>query len=469
MSTNTYENLRIKCGVPVHSIFDVLLEEKPNSHGYLYIRASVDVTTILQIQENLYGTDLILYRFNHDGSEQETTIFSGLITKIQYNTVGYSATVEIEVTTATIQLDEIQKNRSFQDITMTYAQVIDTVLGGTGAVIFREDADVPIDRPLFQYKETDWEFVKRLASRFSCCLYPNSKATSPQFMFGLPESRSSSFAGIYNAMKSTGSQVTQPKRDPINPSHEGAVPLHTKVHEQIGFDSRYFKAVQQNNSLLRRDFFYHKISCTHEESVCCFMEQRVIHQRKAILKDGVLVFEYLLGCKKLGWVQRYNNHQLAGVQLDGTVTDVCENTIKIQLDIDDTENDNYWFEWMPVTGNLLYLTPELGSRVGLYFQTSDDGSAIAVENIRVGAEKCTNLDHADQRQLSTYQGKSLELFQNKLKCYSKHTGTEISLEDQKQVLLHSDLKMVISAQGDIQLNGKKVLISSPLSVEAMKL
>ena len=61
-----------------------------------------------------------------------------------------------------------KEKRTFQDISMTYGQVITQIASEWGmmAVYPRLLDETAIGFPVIQYRETDWEFIRRLASRF---------------------------------------------------------------------------------------------------------------------------------------------------------------------------------------------------------------------------------------------------------------------------------------------------------------
>jgi hypothetical protein len=68
----------------------------------------------------------------------------------------------LEASTATVELDSVQKSHSFQDVSMTYEDVVGIVLKDTpgASALFAVGGNSPIGKPLIQYMETDWEFIK---------------------------------------------------------------------------------------------------------------------------------------------------------------------------------------------------------------------------------------------------------------------------------------------------------------------
>ena len=85
-------------------------------------------------------------------------------------------------------LDHEKKSRSFQDAEATYGQIVNEVLSdcpGAVALLCREkEADTPIGKPLIQYRETDWMFIKRLAGMLGISLVSDYRTFVPRFSFG---------------------------------------------------------------------------------------------------------------------------------------------------------------------------------------------------------------------------------------------------------------------------------------------
>ena len=72
---------------------------------------------------------------------------------------------------STINIKE--KSRSFQNANMTYDELIGIILKDYSGYSFTQciGKGEKIGKPLFQYKETDWNFLKRIASELNSELY----------------------------------------------------------------------------------------------------------------------------------------------------------------------------------------------------------------------------------------------------------------------------------------------------------
>ena len=103
------------------------------------------------------------------GNSTEKIFLNGVIKELQINeTTAGALTVEITAISKSVLLDRIPRYRSFQDPTLTYSAIAEEINGNYGTnngkiVNVGEDMkEVP--RMTIQYNETDWEYLKRLAS-----------------------------------------------------------------------------------------------------------------------------------------------------------------------------------------------------------------------------------------------------------------------------------------------------------------
>ena len=106
---------------------------------------------------------------DNTGNSTEKIFLNGVIKELQINeTTAGALTVEITAISKSILLDRIPRYRSFQDPTLTYSAIAEEINGNYGTndgkiVNVGEDMQA-VPRMTIQYNETDWEYLKRLAS-----------------------------------------------------------------------------------------------------------------------------------------------------------------------------------------------------------------------------------------------------------------------------------------------------------------
>ena len=130
------------------SLYDVLIDRKGDKEIKILGRSNIADNT---------------------GNSTEKIFLNGVIKELQINeTTAGALTVEITAISKSVLLDRIPRYRSFQDPTLTYSAIAEEINKNYGAngekmISVREDMkEVP--RMIIQYNETDWEYLKRIAS-----------------------------------------------------------------------------------------------------------------------------------------------------------------------------------------------------------------------------------------------------------------------------------------------------------------
>jgi hypothetical protein len=173
-STKTHHNLKIKSEIGLKKIWDIQMSIKKNEHGRLEVVGIPDKEIQEYLNTPLIDKDFIL--LTKDEQDKEEIVFSGIIEKIEQQKEKGIDKVKLQVVTKSIILDRQEKSRSFQNINQTYEEIAKEILKEySGAVIATVGEKVPIGKPLIQYKETDWEFIKRITSHFESIIYPEYK------------------------------------------------------------------------------------------------------------------------------------------------------------------------------------------------------------------------------------------------------------------------------------------------------
>ena len=106
---------------------------------------------------------------DNTGNSTEKIFLNGVIKELQINeTTAGALTVEITAISKSVLLDRIPRYRSFQDPTLTYSAIVEEINGNYGTnngKIVNVDEDMQtVPRMTIQYNETDWEYLKRIAS-----------------------------------------------------------------------------------------------------------------------------------------------------------------------------------------------------------------------------------------------------------------------------------------------------------------
>ncbi len=106
---------------------------------------------------------------NENRTSDDKIFLNGIIDDIKLSEIKTgSLVVEITCISKSIILDRIPRYRSFQDPSLTYSEIAEEInknYGANGEKIISVGEDMKeVPRMTIQYNETDWEYLKRLAS-----------------------------------------------------------------------------------------------------------------------------------------------------------------------------------------------------------------------------------------------------------------------------------------------------------------
>ena len=157
-------------------MFDLF--EKVNVHSNLKIKIEIDKETKKEFEEIIEKENSNLIVKIQTDKDVENEIFNGIIDYFEilhYGNDGYE--VYLEIFSKSIMLDRKleKKYRVFQDTSWTYEKIIDEInkeyKDNKINVIASEVCKKSIENIKIQFDETDWDFLKRLATLTSI-LFP---------------------------------------------------------------------------------------------------------------------------------------------------------------------------------------------------------------------------------------------------------------------------------------------------------
>ena len=170
----------------VKDIYNVSFKIEPNTHPVLAVECSVkENQNIESIVRNLYEKNLTLFTYI---GEQRKGLFTGIVKdcKLVYN--NKINTLKIKVVGFSVMLDKEKPTRIFQDEELTYREILNYVMPDTlGKVVFNKE-DTGVGKLLFQYNETDWQFMKRVSGLGESILIPLFYENGVRLSYGLPRS-----------------------------------------------------------------------------------------------------------------------------------------------------------------------------------------------------------------------------------------------------------------------------------------
>ena len=362
---------------------------------------------------------------------EERAIYSGIVQRAQSQEENGYRQLRLELGSGSLLMDMEKEKRTFQDISMTYGQEITRIASESGmmAVYPRLLDETAIGFPVIQYRETDWEFIRRLASRFGMAVYPETTLGGGKLTVDLPQT------GNVGELSYLGYTARIDRK------------FYQAGGEQEGRSREQYRTYEVRSMELRRV----------GDAVPWDGKNLFVCARKAELKGGMLEFVYTLSGREWTWQKRLGNPKISGMSLLGTVEGCSGETVRLLLDIDRGRPAqlSYPWTWVPATGNLMYLMPQVGTRVSLYFKGEEETDAIAVNCIRSG-DGCAEADYRD-KSLTTEHGMQLRLNQGDMGIVS--LKEKLLLDDMEGIRIAGSGSLHILAAGEVKIAGSEVRVA----------
>lgn len=168
-----------------NSIQEVYIHKKVNEHGLAKITGILAEGSEGELFKKAEKGKASLYIKDEKGDKKN--IFSGIIDSLEVGNAGGVKIARVVLSGSTKLLDCTLHTRTFQNAVMSYGKLVETVNSGSKQVSYIPNCAVsnPIEKLIVQYRETDWEFLKRLASHFNQPILPDYAGEGIRYSFGL--------------------------------------------------------------------------------------------------------------------------------------------------------------------------------------------------------------------------------------------------------------------------------------------
>lgn len=426
------ERIIISGDVRLEQVLRLSIITEVNEHGRASLAGILPKDSGMAVLKKKLRTITISYERQEEHQTEETVLFAGRIRTYSVRNEGELYYFEAECVTATAEFDSEKKYRSFQDVKMTYRELVRNVAGDTGTVLITKRGNETLPHALIQYGETDWEFLKRVAGYLEAVLVPDTYHEVPKAAVGLVQGKryETGIGDIYEIDKQTGR--CRGEGDKLFVTVKGTPEMHIS------------------------------------DRVSCYGRELIILKKEVRLEKGLLCCTCRLGREEAGRVQPHFNDCLCGLHLSGLVEERIGEKMKIALDIDGEAKQKALCEWpyLPVTGNGMYAMPETGSRVCLYFPDSNEKNAFIAGCLPGEGEEERRPEY---RNLETAEENRLELFPGEMRIRRADHSLNLSNRDGVSFTTSRRIRMVAEGNITIQNEGiAKVLAGTSAHMECFK-
>ena len=443
-ATYTISDVSMKSS-PFDKITELSILRQVNEHVKLSIGGIIPEEKLDQYIEQIDENESIEVFVTED--QREIVLFKGVITNIAVQVDRNVRTMIIEACSKTFLMDIKKESRSFQNSQQSYSDVLSEITQSfpQADVVDSASNGASIGGLLVQYRETSWEFAKRLASHFHMPLLPISNLDGIKYYVGLSESGQPVELNEYNYT--------------------------------ISNNMKEFKQITENSDgqYSGRSNFSFKVASNKILEVGCPVKFRdhelYVYRAETVIEKGILVNHYQL-CDTEGFqCHKQHNNAIIGSSLFGKITALAKDKVKLHLQIDDkhTESQAMWFSYSTVysspDGSGWYCMPEMGDEVRLYFPDGEEKNAFAASSVDLDSSDTTKRSDPSVKSISTKYGKQI-VFQPGAVEIIGNGQTLLRLTDDGGIEIKSDKKIVITAVDDIEITGgAKVLIQGDEGVD----
>lgn len=418
----TQSDIQINSSFDFVFVQNITLELQANEHPSLSIEAIIREDDVQKIVQKI-GPDQEITWSKTDGS----ILFVGFPFTFTIERQGGVLTLFLLCKGKSFLLDIKKQKRSFQYRKDTYADILKFVYTNdkNSAILPIRGNNVQIERPIFQYNETDWNFTKRMAGHLNTLILSDERSSHSRVYYGLPTRKSYSVKDSEYTMG-------------MNKKGEKFIQIHTKECYTLG-------------------------------DTIVFGESTLPVVRAVIqYKNNYFYNKYEIGTEKGNAIKKYDL-PLTGLTLRGRVLETSGELLRVHLDIDPVQEIDraFWFEFVPQSGNVMYSMPQIGTFIMLKFSKNQDYTPLAIECYRTNGQECGELYDYNYRYYTTEFKKRMAMFPEKL-FLTGGTNTT-SLNDLEGIIIKTGKKLSISgAEGISVFSNKETLMHTPEHIYATK-
>jgi len=410
-----YSDLKFISSFAMEKILDFQTWEEPGEHarGNFRLLLSENETGINSMNAPIQ----LLGQGNTAGA-----LFSGYPEKVEIKEERGYRIADIQAVSGTILLDQKKSNRVFQKKVQTYMGIAGIVTADTEhSACILPGSDMRTGGTLIQYQETDWRFLKRMASQLGLSLVPDTSYYYPRFYLGLPEGEKRELGEIISC--------------------------------DLCFDGRYY-AVSGKCLVDREDFICYDVvtrtSLSLGDRVTYEGRELLVSRKKTELAGGEVIFTYRLAGNSYTWVPWEDNPDYTGMSFVGSIVGTQGEQVEVAFDIDKTAAGGNRYGFAPATGNLMYCMPQKGTKTALYIGNGDEAQGIATGCIRTNGSTCEGTGSPEKKSFRSEHGKGMDLYPQRMGLDGGETG-KITFEDETGTTIESNGGLVLMAKEGIRL------------------
>lgn len=394
--------------------------------------------------------DIELYDLSVEGTSKG--LFLGRIEQISITVMHEQHQIVVEAVSHTYDMDTTKRKRSFQHVKQQYTEIFDEVIASYAESDYIDFTfnGRQTGKFIMQYEETDWSFLKRLASHGGASLIADVSSHKPRFWIGIPEGRK---------------QIT------LEDSHPFEVTRRIQAYSYTASSDHIQKTQDKTTTYT---FEWMSVLDIGDEVIKDGVVY-VIAKRQAEMSQGRLVWIYECGPREGYKRGKIHNNAIIGAAIDGKIIGVSRQQVKVHLDMDSGQNPEaaQWFPYAAEGNQVWYMMPEKGSKIKLYFPSKEEDDAFVIQSVRqepggnYAAKQQQKMADPGVKTFGNPQGKEFTLGDKELNITGREAQLYIGMNSYTGVNLVGSRQVRILAAGGLEISGNQVEVaaSNSLSLE----
>ena len=427
-----HEGVCLYCPIMFESVIMIRFEQKYGVHAWIEIKgilhADEDVEKVYSI--NMQDTVLL--------KKKDRILFSGVPVKTDIEKRGELYQVTMIGNSKSILLDFEKKRKSFQK-SMTLEELFEDKIGNNGVIRMQTSIQKQEKSQLYvQYWETDWEFMKRMASQKYLQICPDICAEKNGIIVGVPEGReiTAKFARYELEKNMVNFLKNQSYGQPA--IEKEYITLKTKSYDNYKIGDRIFF---EGYPLV---------------AVGVSMQYT----------DGLLEYTYTWKHEKGMRCRKKYNKKIKGASLDGKIIKVEGDHVKLHLSIDSSQpvSEAVFFPvaigYTAEGSTGLYTAMDEGEHVKLYFPSADEKDAYIRCVDKNDKETSEHFSNPVRKCYGTPYGSFICTTEDGVRITASKDEIYIKMDDSDGIEMCSTEDINIYSEKDIDIDCKKFTIKS---------
>lgn len=368
-----------------------------------------------------------------------TVLFHGIVTDFSFSHDSRGTTMYLALASGTVLMDLEPHFRVFQNENALCASIHEGITGAypDGRATCTEGGSDRTRGILIQYRETDWEFLKRMAAASRRCLVPDALQKGVRYTVGLPE-------GTGRDIPADHIRTRLDMREYMEKTRGGMTWLCTGDMPELVVTDREICRIGDRMSYQGREYHICRIETAYRGGECLHTYHL---RRKEALSPLPVPHGSITGCS-----------------FDASVTGVQRDRVQVEIAGDEwnARDGKAWFPYATVysssDGTGWYCMPEPGDSVRLHVPESEEDSFVMSA---VHRETDAARQNPDYKSFKTKYGKEI-LFTPDSILMTNNQGMMVEMNDSEGIMITSDRDIVVEAKENLTIssNSASLLIAA---------